>query len=196
MRWLRRCASDDAKGSRGRSKPHARRVLRVTDIRDSLAMAKAVFTFSLLVFLLSSIVGTSASTEVQERKQCISNLKKLGAERWCASPERKECLNMHGAEWCDTSTAAHAEKEILNKRLNATYKAVMSSLEEHQRKSLRESQHLWLQSHVAECNARNDQIPGGVAIMRNNVWLACINEFIKKRTTELKTEFCQNDKGC
>ena len=155
-----------------------------------------VFVFFLVGFGVVAPVALPAD-DAPDRKACLSELRKVRAEKWCDSEERKYCLKMHGStEWCDASAANSAERKILDKRLNDTYQKLLAALEERRRKSLRTSQRLWIQYHIAECNARSDQIHGGAAIMRNNVWAGCVNEFIRVRIAELNKEFCSDSKGC
>jgi len=132
-----------------------------------------------------------------DRAECVKELQKVQAQRWCDSDDRKACLAREGAvEWCDGSAYVDAERKLVDARLNSVYRRVMTGLDDRQRELLRESQRRWLQFHTAECDARNALINGGANIMRSNIWQSCVNDFMKHRTTELQKEFCTDARKC
>ncbi len=145
-------------------------------------------TKTLLLFLLlfTSIAFASAA---DDRKECIGTLKKYHAEKWCDSNDRKDCISLHGAEWCDGSVEAEAEGKLVDQQLNDVYKKVLRAADERQRKAIRESQRSWLQYRTLECTARNEMINGGDSVMRNNVFTGCLIEFSKSRIKEFEREY-------
>ncbi|NJD90534.1 MAG: DUF1311 domain-containing protein [Geobacter sp.] len=151
-----------------------------------------------LLVLIVLILGskTVLASVDPDRQDCIRVLTPYKEEQWCNSSDRESCIELHGAEWCDDSTALTAEIKALDKSLNKTYRAVLKTLDEQGRKSLRDSQRLWLQYHRAECDARYNAIGVGDPLMRTNGWQGCINDYFKQRITELKKYFCQNPKEC
>jgi len=157
-------------------------------------MLKTKYLLVLLVLILVS--KTVLASDESDRQDCIRMATPYKEEKWCYSKERDDCIQSHGAEWCDDSTALTAEKEILDKHLNKTYQAVLKTLDELGRTSLKKSQRLWLQYHRAECDARYNTQRIGDPLMRTNVWQDCINGYFKQRITELKEHFCQSSKDC
>ena len=148
----------------------------------------------LAIYLLST---TALASDLEDRESCIKMLKRFQSEKWCDSEDRKECLPLHGAEWCDGSVVSEMESKTVDKQLNDTYKRLLQKATERQRKSIRESQRAWLQYRTLECTARNDMIDGGDAVMRSNVWTGCQTEFSKSRIKEFEREYCSSfDRGC
>lgn len=141
----------------------------------------------LLLFLLACAMAIAG--EAEDRKDCIETLKKFRAEKWCHSEDRKACLPLHGAEWCDGSVAAEAEEKQVDQQLNDAYKKLMSKANDRQRKSLRESQRAWLQYRTLECTARHDMMDGGDSVMRNNVYKGCLTAFSKARIKDFEREY-------
>ena len=154
-------------------------------------MSKIIFFF-LMLFVTSAFADATDT----EQKECVKTLKSYSKESWCISPARKDCINSHDAEWCDDMVLQDAEHDALDKELNKTYSAVMKSLDDSARTSLRESQRAWLQYIPLECKARNQVIHGGDSLMRSNAMSGCINDFYKQRISELDRLFCQNTDGC
>jgi uncharacterized protein YecT (DUF1311 family) len=145
-------------------------------------------TKTLLLFLLL-FSPIAFANEADDRKECIHTLQKYHAEKWCDSADRKNCLSLHGAEWCDGSVEAEAEGELVDQQLSDVYKKLINEVDERQRKAIRESQRAWLQYRTLECTARNEMMNGGDSVMRNNVFTGCLIEFSKSRIKEFEREY-------
>lgn len=159
----------------------------------TLDLSPVTKVLSLLVVLCCC---SAAAADQDDRKRCINALQKYHGEDWCNSEDRKSCLPLHGAEWCDGSVEAELEKKHVDRQLNDTYRKLLQKASERQRKSIRESQRVWIQYLTLECNARSDMIASGDPVMRNNLWQGCQTEFRKTRIKEFEREYCSNLGGC
>lgn len=149
------------------------------------------FFFLLLLSSFSALAG-----DLEDRNICIETLKKYQAEKWCDSDERKGCLSLHGAEWCDGSVELEYEAKFVDRQLNEMYQKLLRKSNANQRKLIRESQRVWLQYINLECNARYETMTTGDSVMRTNLWQGCKNEFLKSRAKEFESEYCSNLGGC
>jgi len=149
----------------------------------------------LLLFILM-FASVSFATEQEGRFECLHALKKYNGEKWCDSDDRKACLQLHGAEWCDGSVETDLEKTFVDGQLNETYRKLIKKASDSQRKSIKEAQRLWVQYVSHECDARSDMLTVGDPVMRSSLWNACHVDFRKARIKDFEREFCSYLKGC
>lgn len=90
-----------------------------------------------------------------------------------------DCSEIPAADVPATLDCLDANYTVLDKDLNQTYKQLMSSLTEDQKKSLREEQRKWIKKK-SSCKNKDDS-PRGYAAQRS-----CEVEETQKRLTYLK----------